>query len=89
MSQPTLSAVESLASQLSPSDQLRLVSTITLGLSGKLPGSSNTDTNEVAVTWESVAGIAPGLTGMDAQEWVDQLRHGWQERLDNIVDEMK
>jgi hypothetical protein len=89
MSQPTRSAVESLAAQLSPSDQLMLVSTITSGLSGKFTEKTDLETNDVAVTWESVGGIAPGLTGMDAQEWVDKLRNGWQERLDNIVDEMK
>jgi hypothetical protein len=86
MSEINLNTVESLASQLSPDDQLRLMSNLATGLSGKV---TSPPIGKQPITWLTAGGIAPGLIGMDAQEWVDELRQGWSERLDNLAGDVE
>ncbi len=81
-----LTTVESLASQLSPDDQLRLMSHLATARSGKVAVSTQ---EQKAITWLTADGIAPGLIGKDAQEWVDELRHGWSDRMENISGDAK
>jgi hypothetical protein len=81
-----LSTVESLASQLSPDDQLRLMSHLATALSGKVAASPQ---DHKAISWLTAGGIAPGLIGKDAQEWVDELRQGWSDRMENMSGDAK
>jgi hypothetical protein len=83
MSHIDLSTVKSLASQLSADDKWCLMSHLASELSGQ-KGSPPPQTAK-PITWLTAGGIAPGLVGMDAQEWVDQLRQGWSERFQNLV----
>lgn len=81
MPEVNLNAVELLASQLSPDDQLRLMSRLATGLSRKVVPPTK---GKPSITWLTAGGVAPGLTGMDAQEWVDELRQGWSQRLESL-----
>lgn len=73
---PLLQQVLQEIEQLTPSEQLEVISHATEQLKRQ-----TATPNQPKRSWRSLRGIAPNLLGgQDAQEWVNQLRGEWDER---------
>jgi hypothetical protein len=78
---PLLQQVLQEIRQLTPEEQLEVISYATEQLKQRTVAQTTPKRS-----WRELRAIAPNvLNGQDAQEWVNQLRHEWDEREQRIL----
>lgn len=79
---PLLQQVLQEIEQLTPEEQLEVISYATEQLKQRTVAQTNSKRS-----WRELRAIAPNvLNGQDAQEWVNQLRNEWDEREQRIFE---